>query len=184
MVLADYDEARARLVQARLGGGPSDAPATTKFPAAFVDAGKPELVAQLARQYGVDLVVNAADPRFVPTIFDGAFAAGADYLDMAVSLTEPHPTNPFNKPGVMLGDYQFPKHEAWKDAGRLAILGLGMDPGPDRRLRGLRGEAPPRRDRRTPRSRRRRPLHRRLRVRPRLLHLDHDRGVPQRDALL
>jgi len=129
MVLADYDEARARLIQTRLGGGPSDAPATTKFPAAFVDAGKPELVAQLARQYGVDLVVNAADPRFVPTIFDGAFAAGADYMDMAVSLSEPHPTDPFTKPGVMLGDYQFARADAWRDAGRLAILGLGMDPG-------------------------------------------------------
>jgi saccharopine dehydrogenase (NAD+, L-lysine forming) len=129
MVLADYDEARARLIQARLGGGPSDAPATAKFPAAFVDAGKPELVAQLARQHGVDLVVNAADPRFVPTIFDGAFAAGADYMDMAVSLSEPHPDDPFHKPGVKLGDYQFPRDQQWRDAGRLAILGLGMDPG-------------------------------------------------------
>jgi hypothetical protein len=76
MVLADYDVERARLIQARLGGGPADAPATAKFPVAFVDAGKPELVTQLAREHGVDIVVNAADPRFVPTIFDGAFAAG------------------------------------------------------------------------------------------------------------
>ncbi len=129
MVLADFDEARARLVQARLGGGPSGAPATAKFPAAFVDAAKPELVAQLARRHGVDLVVNAADPRFVPPIFDGAFAAGADYMDMAVSLSAPHPSDPFRKPGVMLGDYQLPRHDEWRNAGRLAILGLGMDPG-------------------------------------------------------
>ncbi len=129
MVLADYDLERARLIQARLGGGPADAPATTRFPAAFVDAGKPDLVTRLAREHGVDIVVNAADPRFVPTIFDGAFAAGADYLDMAVSLSEPHPTDPFSRPGVKLGDYQFPRHDAWKAAGRLAILGLGMDPG-------------------------------------------------------
>ena len=129
MVLADYDLDRARLIQSRLGGGPADAPATARFPVAFVDAGKPELVTQLAREHGVDIVVNAADPRFVPTIFDGAFAAGADYLDMAVSLSEPHPSEPFRTPGVKLGDYQFPKHETWKAAGRLAILGLGMDPG-------------------------------------------------------
>jgi saccharopine dehydrogenase (NAD+, L-lysine-forming) len=129
MVLADYDVERARLVQSRLGGGPAEAPATARFPVAFVDAGKPELVAQLAREHDVDIVVNGADPRFVPTIFDGAFAAGVDYLDMAVSLSEPHPTSPFTTPGVKLGDYQFPKHDTWKDAGRLAILGLGMDPG-------------------------------------------------------
>jgi saccharopine dehydrogenase-like NADP-dependent oxidoreductase len=129
MVLADYDVERARLVQARLGGGPADAPATARFPVAFVDAGKPELVTKLAREHGVDIVVNGADPRFVPTIFDGAFAAGVDYLDMAVSLSEPHPTSPHTTPGVMLGDYQFPQHETWKAAGRLAILGLGMDPG-------------------------------------------------------
>ena len=129
MVLADYDVERARLVQSRLGGGPADAPATARFPVAFVDAGKPELVTQLAREHGVDIVVNGADPRFVPSLFDGAFAAGVDYLDMAVSLSEPHPTSPFTTPGVKLGDYQFPKHDTWKDAGRLAILGLGMDPG-------------------------------------------------------
>ncbi len=129
MVLADYDIERARLIQARLGGGAIDAPATARFPVAFVDAGKPELVTQLAREHGVDVVVNAADPRFVPTIFDGAFSAGVDYLDMAVSLSEPHPTSPYTTPGIKLGDYQFPKHEAWREAGRLAILGLGMDPG-------------------------------------------------------
>jgi saccharopine dehydrogenase-like NADP-dependent oxidoreductase len=129
MVLADFDVDRARLIQARLGGGPADAPATARFPVAFVDAAKPELVTRLAREHDVDIVVNAADPRFVPTIFDGAFAAGVDYLDMAVSLSEPHPTDPFTTPGVKLGDYQFPKHETWKAAGRLAILGLGMDPG-------------------------------------------------------
>lgn len=129
MVLADYDVERARLIQARLGGGPADAPVTGRFPVSFIDAGRPDLVAQLAREHGVDIVVNAVDPRFVPTIFDGAFAAGVDYLDMAVSLSEPHPTEPFSKPGVKLGDYQLPKHAEWKAAGRLAVLGLGMDPG-------------------------------------------------------
>ena len=69
MVLADHDVERARLVQSR----------------PFVDAGKPELVTQLAREHGVDIVVNGADPRFVPSLFDGAFAAGVDCLDMAVS---------------------------------------------------------------------------------------------------
>ena len=41
--------------------------------------------------------MNAVDPRFVIPIFDGAFAAGADYLDMAMSLSHPHPTDPYSE---------------------------------------------------------------------------------------
>ena len=73
--------------------------------------------------------MNAADPRFIPAIFDGAFEAGVGYLDMATSLSEPHPTDPFNQVGVPLANHQFPKHDQWQAAGRLAILGTGMDPG-------------------------------------------------------
>jgi saccharopine dehydrogenase-like NADP-dependent oxidoreductase len=129
MVLADLDVERARQIQSRLGGGPVDAPATARFPVAFVDAAKAETIAQLAREAEVDVVVNATDPRFVMPIFEAALAAGVDYLDMAGSLSEPHPGEPFRKPGVTLGERQFARHEAWKAAGRLAILGLGMDPG-------------------------------------------------------
>jgi saccharopine dehydrogenase-like NADP-dependent oxidoreductase len=129
MVLADYNVGRAREVQGMLGGGASDSPATETFPAAFVDAGDRGSVVALAREHGVDLVMNAADPRFVPTLFDAAYEAGIGYMDMAVSLSEPNPEDPFHKPGVLLGDYQFAKHEEWKRAGRLALLGMGMDPG-------------------------------------------------------
>ena len=124
MVLADYNADRAREVQAMLG----DAAAQT-FPAAFVDASDVGSVVKLAREQGVDLIMNAADPRFVPSLFDAAFQAGTDYMDMAVSLSEPNPDDPFHKPGVLLGDYQFPHDAAWRSAGRLALLGMGMDPG-------------------------------------------------------
>ena len=43
--------------------------------------------------------MNAVEPKFVPTIFAGALAAGADYLDMAMSLSEPHPTEPYAETG-------------------------------------------------------------------------------------
>jgi saccharopine dehydrogenase (NAD+, L-lysine forming) len=124
MVLADYNVERAREVQAMLGDGAADT-----FPAEFVDAGDVASVVQLARHHGVDLVMNAADPRFVPHLFDAAFEAGVGYMDMAVSLSVPNPQDPFHTPGVMLGDYQFAKHDQWRAAGRLAVLGLGMDPG-------------------------------------------------------
>ncbi|MEO7117663.1 MAG: saccharopine dehydrogenase C-terminal domain-containing protein [Candidatus Limnocylindrales bacterium] len=122
MVLADYNLDRAQEVAAMVGGGET-------FPAEFVDAGDRASVVALARKHGVDLIMNAADPRFVPTLFDAAFDAGVDYMDMAVSLSSPHATAPFTEPGVLLGDHQFPRDAEWRAAGRLALLGMGMDPG-------------------------------------------------------
>ena len=81
------------------------------------------------REHGVTHVFNAVDPRFVMPIFDGAFAAGADYLDMAMSLSRPHPDSPYEKTGVMLGDEQFAKATEWEAAGRLALAGIGIEPG-------------------------------------------------------
>ena len=49
---------------------------------------------RLCREHGITHVLNAVDPRFVMPIFDGAFAAGRDYLDMAMSLSQPHPPRP------------------------------------------------------------------------------------------
>jgi saccharopine dehydrogenase-like NADP-dependent oxidoreductase len=62
-------------------------------------------------------------------IFDGAFAAGADYLDMAMSLSRPDPDAPYERPGVKLGDEQFARGDAWTAAGRLALVGIGVEPG-------------------------------------------------------
>jgi saccharopine dehydrogenase-like NADP-dependent oxidoreductase len=62
-------------------------------------------------------------------IFDGALAAGVDYLDMAMSLSHPHPARPYTQTGVKLGDEQFAAASAWADAGRLALCGIGIEPG-------------------------------------------------------
>ena len=62
-------------------------------------------------------------------IFEGAFAAGADYLDMAMSLSHPHPDAPYERTGVKLGDEQFARADAWAAAGRLALVGIGVEPG-------------------------------------------------------
>ncbi|MFX3895587.1 hypothetical protein ACJBV5_10350, partial [Streptococcus suis] len=69
------------------------------------------------------------DPRFVMPIFDGCFAARATYLDMAMSLSQRHPELPFELPGVKLGDAQFAKDAQWRDAGLLALVGIGVEPG-------------------------------------------------------
>ena len=73
--------------------------------------------------------MNAVDPRFVLSLFDGALAAGIDYMDMANSLSRPHPSEPFSRPGIKLGDEQLARNAEWAAAGRLALIGMGMDPG-------------------------------------------------------
>ncbi len=119
LVVADYDPTRAERAAA----------VDDRFTAARVDASDPDSVAALAREHGATHVMNAVDPRFVMPIFDGAFAAGADYLDMAMSLSRPHPTSPYEQCGVKLGDEQFAKAAEWERAGRLALVGIGVEPG-------------------------------------------------------
>ena len=120
-VVADYDQARAE----RAVTGARDA----RFTAAQVDASDAEAVAHLAKEHGCDVVFNAVDPRFVLPIFNGALAAGCDYLDMAMSLSSPHPTEPYALTGLKLGDEQFAAAQEWVDAGRLALVGIGVEPG-------------------------------------------------------
>ena len=119
MTFADLDPARPDALVARLDDG--------RFAAAQVDASDERSVAALARD--ADVVLNATDPRFNPPIFAAAFEAGCTYLDMAMTLSEPHPQEPYSQPGVMLGDAQFAEHERWSEAGRLALVGIGVEPG-------------------------------------------------------
>ena len=120
-LVADYDEARAEKAVVEAGDA--------RFTAARVDASDAGSVAALAREFGATHVLNAVDPRFVMPIFDGAFAAGADYLDMAMSLSKPHPERPHEETGVKLGDDQFDQARGWEEAGRLALVGMGVEPG-------------------------------------------------------
>ena len=122
MVVADYDVRRAEQAVSAYAPDP-------RFSSAQVDASSADAVGQLCRANGVTHVLNAVDPRFVMPIFDGAFAAGADYLDMAMSLSRPHPDDPYLLPGVKLGDEQFAKAGEWEQAGRLALCGMGVEPG-------------------------------------------------------
>jgi saccharopine dehydrogenase-like NADP-dependent oxidoreductase len=126
VVVADYDLARAeRTVAAVRERHPDD----ERFLAAQVDAGDPDAVAALVREHRGTHVMNAVDPRFVMPIFSGAYAAGADYLDMAMSLSRPDVEQPYTRIGVKLGDEQFAMAEQWEQAGRLALVGMGVEPG-------------------------------------------------------
>ncbi|MBX9246336.1 saccharopine dehydrogenase NADP-binding domain-containing protein [Actinotalea ferrariae] len=129
MVMADHDPARAERSVAAARGLSATSALADRFVAARVDASDAGAVTALAREHGITHVLNAVDPRFVMPVFDGAFAAGADYLDMAMSLSRPHPTEPYARPGVKLGDEQFAAADRWAGAGRLALVGMGVEPG-------------------------------------------------------
>ncbi|MBQ1018428.1 saccharopine dehydrogenase NADP-binding domain-containing protein [Micromonospora sp. D93] len=113
VVVADHDPVRAE----RAVAGHGD-----RFVAAQVDASSEDAVAALCREHQITHVLNAVDPRFVMPIFNGAFAAGANYLDMAMSLSHAGT-------GVKLGDEQFALADTWSAAGRLALCGIGVEPG-------------------------------------------------------
>jgi saccharopine dehydrogenase-like NADP-dependent oxidoreductase len=87
------------------------------------------MIEALARKYGVDLIMNAVDPVHNEKIFDAAFNVGANYIDMAMTLSSPHPQDPFHKPHIKLGDYQFERARQWEEKGLLALVGLGVEPG-------------------------------------------------------
>lgn len=126
IVVSDYDLSRAERTIAWIE---ARGQSRGRFLAARIDASDPENVASVAREHGATHVMNAVEPKFVPTIFAGALAAGADYLDMAMSLSEPHPTDPTSETGVKLGDDQFAQAADWETAGRLALVGMGVEPG-------------------------------------------------------
>ena len=120
-ICADYDEARAR--------GLVDRVADERFSGIALDASDEAAVAEACRAYGITHVLNVVDPRFNMPIFDGAFAAGAHYLDTAMSLSRPHPERPHSDAFVKLGDEQFAKSDAWAERGLLALCGIGVEPG-------------------------------------------------------
>lgn len=122
MVLADVDGARAQAVVDRLGE-------PDRFSAAQVDARDEAGLVALMRRARADAVLNACDPRFNEPIFAAAHVARVTYLDMAMTLSRPHPQRPWSEPGVKLGDVQFAAAEAWERAGQLALVGIGVEPG-------------------------------------------------------
>src|SRR5215217_2671396 len=87
LVVADYDPARSEKAVASVGD--------PRFVAARVDASDEAAVGALLAEHRCDVLVNATDPRFVMPLFRAALAGAVDYLDMAMSLSRPHPERPY-----------------------------------------------------------------------------------------
>ena len=100
-----------------------------RFAAAQVDARSVDELVALITRTKADIVVNACDPRLNEEIFEACFRAGTNYLDMAMNLSRPHPTDPYNQVGIPLGQEQLDADTAWREKGRLALVGMGVEPG-------------------------------------------------------
>jgi saccharopine dehydrogenase (NAD+, L-lysine-forming) len=122
VVLADVSPERVKAVVAGLGE-------PARFSAERVDASSREDLVKLIGRVQPDAVLNACDPRFNEPIFAAAFESRVTYLDMAMTLSHPHPQRPYELPGEMLGERQLARHEAWEQAGLLALVGIGVEPG-------------------------------------------------------
>lgn len=121
LVVADYDLARAEAAVAAVGD--------ERLTAVRLDATDEDAVRATLERERCDVLLNATDPRFVMPLFRAALAAGTHYLDMAMSLSVPHPERPHEEVGVKLGDEQFELAGQWEASGRLALVGMGIEPG-------------------------------------------------------
>src|SRR5262249_31343538 len=119
LIVSDYDLARAERAAA----------ASDRFLAARIDARDTGAVADLLSAHACDVLMNAADPRFVMPLYTAALRSGVHYLDMATSLSHPDQDAPYSKTGVKLGDDQFAMSEQWERSGKLALVGMGVEPG-------------------------------------------------------
>ena len=172
-VIADVSQERAQKAIDAL-----DDP--SRFTAAKVDARDRRRSSTWLQAEKIDVVVNACDPRLNPPIFEAAFEAGC-HLPR-------HGDEPVGAaPRAARSSRWACRSAPTQLAGRRRVGGQGpagprghrRRAGPVRHLRPLRRRPPVRRDRRDRRARRLEPVDRRLRVRPDVLHLDDDRGVPE-----
>ena len=128
IVVSDYDQSRAdktiAWIESKYG-----AEVAAKFSSAKIDASNAANIASLITESKADYVINAVEPKFVPTIFAACYTTGVNYLDMALSLSEAHEHDPFHKTGIKLGDAQYALNDQWQRAGKLALVGIGVEPG-------------------------------------------------------
>lgn len=120
VLVTDINAARAATVAEVCG---------PKFTSETLDASDTDAIAEVARTFKADVLFNACDPRFVMPIFRAALLARCHYIDMAMSLSKPHPTEPYARTNVKLGDEQFALAAEFEENGLLALVGMGVEPG-------------------------------------------------------
>lgn len=113
LVIADAVPGRAQALAQQIG--------KPHVHALTLDAGNRDTLARAIRGTGSTLLLNAALPATNLVVMRACLDAGCDYIDMASGGAE--------NDGIPKLTDQFALHEEFKAAGRLALLGMGADPG-------------------------------------------------------
>ncbi len=113
LVIADAVSARASLLADRLKD--------SRVTALGLDARDRDAIASTIRATGTTLVLNAALPATNLQVMRACLDAGCDYIDLASGGTDAD--------GIPKLDDQFALDAEFRAAGRLALLGMGADPG-------------------------------------------------------
>jgi saccharopine dehydrogenase (NAD+, L-lysine forming) len=122
IVMADADLAKAQAACARLGD-------EKRFPAEQVNATDVDAVVALCRKYGVDVLCSFLPVEFNPYTLQAALTARVHHMDASTTLSTPHPTDPLNKPGKVLGEDELALHDEFVKIGKLGLMGFGVEPG-------------------------------------------------------
>ncbi|MEP7228257.1 MAG: saccharopine dehydrogenase C-terminal domain-containing protein [Gemmatimonadales bacterium] len=113
LVIADAVSARASLLADKVND--------PRVTAIGLNAGDRAAVVGALRRFGITLVLNAALPATNIDVMRACLEAGCDYIDLASAGTDAD--------GIPKMDDQFALDAEFKAAGRLALLGMGADPG-------------------------------------------------------
>ena len=113
LVIADAVSARASLLADRLND--------PRVSSRRLDGGDRAAVANAVREAGATIVLNAALPATNLVVMRACLEAGCDYIDLASGGTDDD--------GIPTLDDQFALDAEFRAAGRMALLGMGADPG-------------------------------------------------------
>jgi saccharopine dehydrogenase-like NADP-dependent oxidoreductase len=113
LVIADAVSARASLLADRLND--------PRVTAIGLNARDRAAIVAAIRRTGITIVLNAALPATNLDVMRACLEAGCDYIDLASAGTDAD--------GIPKIDDQFALDAEFKAAGRLALLGMGADPG-------------------------------------------------------
>lgn len=125
-VVSDFDLGRAKEVCEHLKE-------PDRFTPAFLDAHDVDAIVELCKKHDCNFVADVAAPFVSNNIFDAAYKAKADYVNLGTWSVPFDPPiygigleNSYSEP---MGAYNLNAHEKWAEQGNKACICLGIDPG-------------------------------------------------------